>query len=78
MQIESMNIYPNPSTGAFTISSSDVIESIEVFDILGRTISLPINLNNGSVDGSELVNGNYMVTIKTNKGIFAKEIIILN
>jgi len=78
MDLQGLNIYPNPTTGVFNVTSSSNITSIEVFDVLGRQVSLPIDLENGTVNGTKLENGNYIVTVETENGIFTKEIVILN
>lgn len=78
LDIQSINIYPNPTFGTFTISASDAIESIEILDLLGRTVKVPMSLIEGTVNASALENGNYMVVVTTQKGIFTRELTILN
>ena len=77
ISVVKMTIYPNPSLdGYFTVSYEGTIESIEVLDMLGRTIPLPIELSTGTVDGSTLADGRYIVRVKTNSGYALSEIVI--
>lgn len=78
MDLQNVTVYPNPTQGNFTVSTPGVIESIEIVDVLGRTISLPINLAEGTVNGAELKNANYFVIVTTEKGTFTREVIVLN
>jgi hypothetical protein len=69
-QITNLNsqilIYPNPSTGLFTITTDEVI-SIEVTNILGETI-LKTNISEGnySLNLSEQPNGIYFINVTKN------------
>lgn len=78
MDLQNVTVYPNPTQGNFTVSTPGVIESIEIVDVLGRTISLPINVAEGTVNGADLKNGNYFVIVTTEKGTFTREVIVLN
>ncbi|NRA10423.1 MAG: T9SS type A sorting domain-containing protein [Crocinitomicaceae bacterium] len=78
IDIENLTIYPNPTQGNFTVSTLGRIESIQIVDVLGRAISLPINLADRTVNGAELKNGNYFVIVTTEKGTFTREIVIIN
>ena len=72
-----ISIYPNPSMdGSFTISYEGTIEAIDVVDMFGRVIELPIELATGTVDGSELADGRYMVNVTTDKSVLTTEIVI--
>jgi hypothetical protein len=72
----SVKIYPNPTTGSFSIYISDEkIKSrsivVEISDIAGNIIfssSLQENENTSTID-TELRNGIYLVTIKDSKGL---------
>ena len=77
-----MNVYPNPSTGNFTLNYDDMSmenATITLVDILGKTIyskkmsvtgkgSLPFNL--------DLRNGVYFITIEGNNTKMTKKIIV--
>jgi len=62
-------IYPNPSNQNWTISSKEPIESIQLIDILGKTIenSKP-NSYSYLIDGTALNGGMYFVKVETTTG----------
>ena len=77
--IEDLVIYPNPSLdGKFTIKFEGTIEKVDVIDMLGRIITVPMAYDNKYVDGSELANGKYMLRIYTANSVTTKEVIIVN
>ena len=77
MIIERLIVHPNPtSTGHFNITFDGVINSITVLDMLGRVIPVEVDTQLGTVNGSSLMNGRYMIRVETNKGIKITEIII--
>lgn len=68
-------IYPNPSTGSFTISSPQEIKTITVFDVLGRETAL--NFEGNIVECTSLVKGIYLLKITLdNKQIVFKKLIL--
>ena len=72
-----INIYPNPSTGIFTIEGNDIKE-IEIIDITGKIIYNVIARNGvtwQSVNLSNNPKGIYSVRIKTNNSIIIKKIV---
>jgi len=52
-------------------------DGVCIIEILGRVQSVPINLEEDVVDGSELASGKYMVRIVTENAILTKEIAIV-
>lgn len=74
----SIRMYPNPVTGnSFYIEYDGVLAELEVRDILGRLISLPVDLFNKEVNVSALANGKYFVLVSTEKGRAFKELMIV-
>jgi hypothetical protein len=78
-----VNVYPNPTTGAFYISTSnrnDVSLNVEVQDLTGRIISkqaMPVN--NGVVTlQNTLVNGVYMINITGSDGKTVTQKLVVN
>ena len=69
-----VNVYPNPSTGRFTIdlsnASSNEVLDMTVTDMLGRSIANSIKSTAGvaEVDLSEQAAGIYYLTISTVNG----------
>lgn len=72
--INNINIYPNPTSGIFTIEA-DNINKIEITDINGQSIY--INQNNyKNIDLKHYPKGVYFIKIITNNKIFNKKIIL--
>ncbi len=64
------SIYPNPTTGKFTITTIDFTNTqVEVVDVVGNLI-LKTNLENSTlvIDLSKYSNGIYMVKLNSSKG----------
>ncbi|MCL2434930.1 MAG: T9SS type A sorting domain-containing protein, partial [Lentimicrobiaceae bacterium] len=77
--LEKITIYPNPTTGELEIKNYELrINSIEVFDVYGRTISShhPItSSSNQKIDISHIISGIYFVKITTEQGEVVKKIV---
>lgn len=67
-----VNIYPNPSSSAVTVSIDGhiTINTIQVLDIQGRIIKVidQVNSNTSKIDVSNLTNGIYLLQINTDEG----------
>ena len=62
-------LYPNPSKQNWTVSSKDFIESIQVLDVLGKTIHTAYpQSNHYEVEGTYLTSGIYLAKIETASG----------
>ena len=78
MNSDAVSIYPNPtSNGMFTVGFDGTIEQIIVIDALGRSIELPTDNVAGTVDGSSLSSGKYIVKVTTSAKVYTKELVIL-
>ena len=76
---EELVIFPNPSVGGmFTINYAGKIDKIEVVDMIGRVIAVETNIENGSVNGSDLASGKYFVRVYSEGQVLAKEVIVVN
>jgi hypothetical protein len=62
---ESLIIYPNPSTGQFTIEYNGGLKTVEMFDVLGRIVLTETDIKEGAIDASSLAPGKYMVRVET-------------
>jgi len=66
LDIETLALYPNPTIdGTFTINLEGQIKSIVLIDMMGRKIQVPVDLDEKSVDGSNLESGKYIVQVTT-------------
>ena len=70
-------LYPNPTTGVFTISTEgSKIKEIKVLNLLGEEIySTTINNQQSTINLSEQAQGIYFVQVKTEKGIMRKKLV---
>lgn len=60
-------IYPNPVNDDLTISTDETIESVQVLDLVGKTV-ISSSAVNGSVNVSSLKSGIYVVKVNSSKG----------
>jgi hypothetical protein len=67
-------IYPNPTKGFIYFESNNTINSIKVFDVLGKLVFQENNHVN-QIDISSLNNGLLFVQIETNQGISIQKVI---
>jgi len=73
----SFAVFPNPSTGNFTINSSEKISSVAVMNMLGEKIySENYSFVNFRIDLSSQSNGIYFIQIRTDKGIATQKLVL--
>lgn len=65
-----VSVYPNPSGNNWNVAvANDVIQTIEVYNILGSKVSTSIvNNSNATISGDVLSQGIYLARISTNTG----------
>jgi len=74
--ISNVKIYPNPTVSLWNLSHTTIIDSVELFDVTGKTIqSFTPNANQFQLDGSSLSNGVYFVKIKSGLDFAVQKII---
>ncbi|MBI3501395.1 MAG: T9SS type A sorting domain-containing protein [Bacteroidetes bacterium] len=72
-----INIFPNPTTGLFTITSTEKISSIKITNIIGEEIvTSAINHQTSTIDLSNYAKGIYFIKLLSEKGIETKKIIL--
>lgn len=71
-----LSLYPNPTKDILTIQNQNdlVIESVSLYDTLGRKVMDGINATE-SIDVSNLTTGIYFIHIATDSGIVTKKVI---
>lgn len=69
-EISEINAYPNPSQSTWNVKSNSTIDSIELFDALGRIV-LSVNPNDLEVtlDANNLPKGLYFATVTNELGV---------
>ena len=79
LDTENVIVYPNPThDGYFTVKHSGDVKAIQVIDMQGRVIALPMDDKNGLVDGSRLEAGKYMVRVVTqDNNVIIREIVVV-
>ena len=72
-----VSIYPNPTSGHISITSSDniIIDSIAIYNIFGKKV-MHSNVKNNAIDVSLLNSGVYYVNIYANNSKTVKKLII--
>ncbi len=76
----SVNVYPNPSSGMVTISSSQNLEFIKVYDCLGRLVYSEKTPNSKSheINLSFLKSGNYLIESISGNLISREKFVLMN
>jgi len=73
---DSVSIFPNPVTDKLTISSEDIIKSIELFNMNGMLIRTTLINDNKNVQNLHSLNkGIYILRIHTDKGTIVQKIV---
>ena len=68
-----LKIYPNPVTSVFSISTTEKIISVELYNTLGQKVQ---NLKNENTQNIERLNkGVYFVKVKTDKNEYVEKIV---
>ena len=80
-KINMISIYPNPTSGIVTISSSQAIENINVFDITGKLVYNQTKTDKHiytEIDLSGLANGVYLIQTQTANGELSKSKVVVS
>ena len=72
-----LTIYPNPTNDGniFVKYEGDIVD-IQVFDVFGRKMLLPINVIEGSVQGEALLKGKYIIQVVTETSVLNQKIVV--
>ena len=63
-----LDIFPNPTSSIWQIKSSKMIESLDLFDVIGKRLIYKKTLSNDfQIDATSLPNGVYLILINNNK-----------
>ncbi len=73
----SVDVFPNPNNGVFTVQSTNKISSFEIINTLGKSIYQNNNTSpNLQIDLSAQPNGVYFISIQTSEGNINKKLVI--
>ncbi len=81
MKLLQTNVFPNPSTGNFTVSANQAFTKIDVYDITGKLVESIPNFGKSNaleMDLSNLNSGIYFINTETINGAVSKSKIIIN
>lgn len=71
-----LSVFPNPSKDVWNISSNQIIESVFVYDVLGKQVmNLQPNNTNVTIDATALPNGLYFARMVTELGSSSTKLI---
>jgi uncharacterized repeat protein (TIGR03803 family) len=70
------SIYPNPSTGRFSITLPPLSKQIQIFSSLGQMLQTKYIDNENSMDFELSENGIYFIQVKTDKLTLTKKVVI--
>jgi hypothetical protein len=74
---DSFNLYPNPATTELNINNSQIINTIEIFNLLGqRVYASHIGNNTAQINTANFKAGNYIIKISTDNSISTKKFIV--
>ena len=76
METDKILIYPNPTTGDFTIYNSNPKFSVEIFNLIGQKILGKQSMNSNSLSVSKLPKGIYLIKITDGTQSIIKKIVI--
>jgi hypothetical protein len=75
--LNNVTVSPNPANDVITVSSNDVISSINIIDLSGKLVkTINCNTNATVITISELNSGVYNLLISTGKGIATNKLIV--
>mgnify|MGYP000126433403 CR=1 FL=1 len=72
LSINDIKIYPNPTSDYINIKSSDKINSVEVYDMLGKKI---LDSKHKTINLKSIPNGVYLVKVITENSTHTKRIL---
>lgn len=73
----SFSLYPNPSSGEFTVEATSPIADVSVTDALGRSISVDESWINGTSCSLSCGHGNYFVEVRLVDGTISRRQIVI-
>ncbi|NNC44254.1 MAG: T9SS type A sorting domain-containing protein [Winogradskyella sp.] len=72
--IDYVSLYPNPTSETFSVSSNVEIETIEIYDVLGKNVLT--SSKSKTIEIRHLDTGLYLLKIKTASGNITKKLVV--
>lgn len=73
---ERIKIYPVPAPDVLRLSSTEIVNSIEIFNTMEQSVKrINHNENNGSIHIGELAKGLYIIKLSTSSDLITRRII---
>lgn len=73
-ELLAVKIYPNPSTGYFSISDNPLVKKVVLFNLLGRQVRSFVHTNGRQYDISDTPDGLYLVSMQDANGATIKTV----
>jgi hypothetical protein len=75
--IDNVSVSPNPANEKITVSSNNLISSINIIDLSGKLVkTINLNANSTEISINELKSGIYNLIISTSQGIVTNKLIV--
>ncbi len=69
VELNEVELFPNPTTGLFVIETTVAMESIQIFDMQGKLVKRLVATGTmANVDAQDLADGSYMVRVNQSDG----------
>ena len=76
-QANQVSVYPNPSNGLVTVTATNNIKQVEVFDLAGKAIFTSNNYNNKcTINTSAYNKGMYIIKVQTEDAIQTTKLLV--
>ncbi|HXU25697.1 MAG TPA: T9SS type A sorting domain-containing protein, partial [Bacteroidia bacterium] len=73
-----ISVYPNPNNGSFTIETGvSTKQTMQLFDVNGKLVLTQTISGKTNIDGSNLAEGVYNLSITNNEGVTNKRLVIV-
>ena len=76
LDINNIVIYPNPSSGTFSVNNSNKMYSIEIYSIIGQKIYSEENSTKSEITLPNITKGTYLVRVTIDSNSVVKKLII--
>ena len=71
-----VTVYPNPTRGNVQVQSSDMMESLEIYDMYGKLLNtMKVSGNVANLNLTVYAKGTYFVRVTTDRGIVTKRVV---